>query len=108
MRVYGEHNLFSAVLARLGQENAWHAGDNYWGYAQAGVEQLADNPDAALIYFAPLPLNTEQQLAGSKLWQQMPFVQQGRVYAFPPTWQLGGLLAAQRFMGLFEGALSDE
>ncbi len=108
VRVYGEHNLFSAVLARLGQKNAWQAGDNYWGYAQAGVEQLADNPDAALIYFAPLPLNTEQQLAGSKLWQQMPFVQRGRVYAFPPTWQLGGLLAARRFMGLFEEALSDE
>lgn len=108
VRVYGEHNLFSAVLARLDQRNAWQAGDNVWGFAQTGLERLADNPDAALIYFAPLPLNTERQLANSKLWQQMPFVQQQRVYAFPATWQLGGLLAAQRFMRLFDEALSDD
>lgn len=108
VRVYGEHNLFSAVLARLDQRNAWQAGDNAWGFAQAGLERLADNPDAALIYFAPLPLNTERQLANSKLWQQMPFVQQQQVYAFPATWQLGGLLAAQRFMRLFDEALSHD
>lgn len=108
VRVYGNSSLFSAVLKRLGQRNAWQGGDNFWGFTQTGLEQLAEVPEAALIHFAPAPLNVERQLQHSVLWQHMPFVEQQRVYAFAPAWQFGGLMAAQHFMRLLQEALVDE
>ncbi|GAA6132245.1 ABC transporter substrate-binding protein [Halopseudomonas sabulinigri] len=105
MRVYGNSSLFSSVLKRLGQRNAWQGADNVWGFSQAGVEQLAEVPEAALIHFAPAPLGALPALQQSVLWQRLPFVEQQRVYAFAPAWQFGGLMAAQHFMRLFEEAL---
>ncbi|MEH6491854.1 Fe(3+)-hydroxamate ABC transporter substrate-binding protein FhuD [Halopseudomonas sp.] len=105
VRVYGSSSLFSSVLRRLGQRNAWQGGDNFWGFSQTGVEQLAEVPEAALIHFAPAPLGALQALQQSVLWQHLPFVEQQRVYAFAPAWQFGGLMAAQHFMRLLEEAL---
>lgn len=108
VRVSGSSSLFSAVLDRLGLTNAWAGTDNYWGYAQVGIEQLATQPDATLIKLLPMPLDAERALQRSVLWQAMPFVRAGRVHAFAPTWQYGGLLSAQRFARLLEEALLDE
>jgi ABC-type Fe3+-hydroxamate transport system substrate-binding protein len=108
VRVSGGSSLFSAVLERLGLTNAWAGTDNYWGYAQVGLEQLASQPDATLIKLLPMPLDAERALQRSVLWQAMPFVRAGRVHAFAPTWQYGGLLSAQRFARLLEEALLDE
>lgn len=108
VRVSGGSSLFSAVLKRLGLTNAWAGTDNYWGYAQVGIEQLATQPDATLIKLLPMPLDADRALQRSVLWQAMPFVRAGRVHAFAPTWQYGGLLSAQRFARLLEEALLDE
>ncbi|MGB7386471.1 MAG: ABC transporter substrate-binding protein, partial [Pseudomonas neustonica] len=105
VRVFGDSSLFHSVLARVGLRNAWTGEDNYWGFNQAGIEQLTETPDAALIYFAPMPLNAERTLARSMLWQNMPFVRAQRVYAFPPAWQFGGLMSAEHFLRLLQEAL---
>lgn len=108
VRVSGASSLFTAVLERLGLTNSWGGTDNYWGYAQVGIEQLATQPDAVLINLLPMPLDAERALQRSVLWQAMPFVRAGRVYPFAPTWQYGGLPSAQRFTHLLEEALLDE
>jgi len=105
VRVFGDSSLFHSVLVRVGLRNAWTGEDNYWGFNQAGIEQLTETPDAALIYFAPMPLNAERTLARSMLWQNMPFVRAQRVYAFPPAWQFGGLMSAEHFLRLLQEAL---
>ncbi len=108
VRVSGGSSLFTAVLQRLGLTNAWAGTDNYWGYAQVGIEQLATQPEAVLIKLLPMPLDAERALGRSVLWQAMPFVRAGRVHAFAPTWQYGGLPSAQRFTRLLEETLLDE
>tara|TARA_R110000796_G_scaffold88164_7_gene189869 strand:- start:21276 stop:22151 length:876 start_codon:yes stop_codon:yes gene_type:complete len=108
VRVSGGSSLFTAVLERLGLTNAWSGTDNYWGYAQVGIEQLATRPDATLINLLPMPLDAERALERSVLWQALPFVRAGRVHRFAPTWQYGGLLSAQRFARLLEEALLDD
>ncbi len=107
VRVFGPQSLFHAVLTRAGLSNAWTGSDNFWGFAQAGVEKLAEPPEAGLIVLRPLPLNAERSLASSALWQNLPFVRAGRVYELPPTWQFGGLISASRFATLLAGALDD-
>lgn len=108
VRVSGSSSLFTAVLSRLGLHNAWGGVDNYWGFAQVGIEQLASEPDALLINFLPMPLDAERALQRSVLWQALPFVQAGRVHQFAPTWQYGGLPSAQRFTRLLSEALLDD
>lgn len=107
VRVFGRQSLFDAVLQRVGLANAWAGADNFWGFAQAGIEQLAEPAEAGLIRLPPLPLNAERRLASSVLWANLPFVRAGRVYDFPPTWQFGGLVSASRFAALLGDALDD-
>lgn len=107
VRVFGRQSLFDAVLQRVGLANAWTGADNFWGFAQAGIEQLAEPAEAGLIRLRPLPLNAERRLASSVLWANLPFVRASRVYDFPPTWQFGGLVSASRFASLLGDALDD-
>lgn len=107
VRVFGRQSLFDAVLQRAGLANAWTGADNFWGFAQAGIEQLAEPAEAGLIRLRPLPLNAERRLASSVLWANLPFVRASRVYDFPPTWQFGGLISASRFAVLLDEALDD-
>ncbi|UAW98437.1 ABC transporter substrate-binding protein [Halopseudomonas nanhaiensis] len=106
-RVFGRQSLFHAVMQRAGLTNAWSGSDNFWGFAQTGIEQLADPAEAGLILLQPLPLNAERSLASSALWQNLPLVRAERVYRFPPTWQFGGLVSASRFASLLDEALDE-
>ena len=108
VRLFGKQSLYQGVLDRVGLRNAWQGPTNYWGFTQAGIERLAEQPQAALIYLEPLPPGTAQGLADSALWQRLPMVREQRVYGLPPVWSFNGLLAAERFAGLLEQRLSEE
>lgn len=108
VRLFGKQSLYLGVLDRVGLRNAWQGPTNYWGFTQAGIERLAEQPQAALIYLEPLPPGTAQGLADSALWQRLPMVREQRVYGLPPVWSFNGLLAAERFAGLLEQRLSEE
>ena len=108
VRLFGKQSLYQGVLDRVGLRNAWQGPTNYWGFTQAGIERLAEQPQAALIYLEPLPPGTAQGLDDSALWQRLPMVREQRVYGLPPVWSFNGLLAAERFAGLLEQRLSEE
>jgi ferric hydroxamate transport system substrate-binding protein len=108
VRLFGKQSLYQGVLERIGLRNAWQGPTNYWGFTQVGVERLAEQADAALIYLEPLPPGAEQGLADSALWQRLPMVREQRVHSLPPVWSFNGLLAAERFAGLLERRLSEE
>jgi iron complex transport system substrate-binding protein len=108
VRLFGKQSLYQGVLDRVGLHNAWQGPTNYWGFTQAGIERLSEQPAAALIYLEPLPPGTAQGLADSALWQRLPMVREQRVHGLPPVWSFNGLLAAERFAGLLEQRLSEE
>jgi iron complex transport system substrate-binding protein len=108
VRLFGKQSLYQGVMDRVGLRNAWQGPTNYWGFTQVGIERLAEQPDAALIYLEPLPPGTGQGLANSALWQRLPMVREQRVYGLAPVWSFNGLLAAERFAGLLEQRLNEE
>lgn len=108
VRLFGKQSLYQGVLDRVGLHNAWQGPTNYWGFTQAGIERLSEQPAAALIYLDPLPPGVAQGLTDSALWQRLPMVREQRVYGLAPVWSFNGLLAAERFAGLLEQRLSEE
>ncbi|CAG9226907.1 Iron complex transport system substrate-binding protein [Paraburkholderia tropica] len=104
--VYGARSVFQDVLDALALRNAWRGPTDYWGIGVAGLEQLAAVPDAALLYFNPLPAGVDRQLASNRLWRALPPVAAGRVAALPPFWGFGMLPSAARFATVLTDALS--
>ncbi|UUX49284.1 ABC transporter substrate-binding protein [Nisaea acidiphila] len=108
VRIYGPNCIIQDVLDRLEIENGWTHGTNGWGFATAGVERLADIGDAWVLIFEPVPPDVEARLAGSPLWQNLPFVRAGRVRRFPNVLAFGTLPGARRMTRLLtELDLSD-
>ncbi|MDX5372464.1 MAG: ABC transporter substrate-binding protein [Pseudomonadaceae bacterium] len=108
VRLFGKQSIYQGVLDRVGLRNAWSGPTNYWGFTQQGIERLAEQPDAALLYLEPLPPGTREGLAQSALWQRLPAVREQRLYDLPPVWSFNGLLAAERFALLLEERLMSE
>jgi ferric hydroxamate transport system substrate-binding protein len=104
--VYGARSLFQDVLDALALRNAWQGATDYWGIGVAGLEQLASNPNATLLYFNPLPPGVNRQLADNRLWHALPPVAAGRVGALPPFWGFGMLPSAARFADVLADALA--
>lgn len=110
VRVFGDQSLYSAVLERLGLENAWRGVTNAWGFSLVGIEALAalenlSAPAPRLLVVEPLPPGLREQMAQSGLWQSLPAVARGDVVFLPPAWSFGGLPSAERFAELVHEAL---
>ena len=108
VRLFGKQSIYQGVLDRVGLRNAWSGPTNYWGFSQQGIERLAEEPGAALLYLEPMPPGTAEGLAASALWQQLPAVREQRLYGLPPVWSFNGLMAAERFANLLEARLAPE
>ncbi|WP_043307326.1 ABC transporter substrate-binding protein [Pseudomonas sp. ML96] len=108
VRLFGKQSIYQGVLDRTGLRNAWTGPTNYWGFSQQGIERLAEEPSAALLYLEPMPPGTADGLARSALWQQLPAVREQRLYGLPPVWSFNGLMAAERFAHLLEARLAPE
>lgn len=100
VRVYGPNCILQDVLDRLRLRNGWTGPTNAWGFATAGIERLVDVGDAWVLVFDPVPPEVPPRLAGSPLWQSLPFVRAGRVRAFPNVLAFGALPAAIRLARL--------
>ncbi len=103
--VAGRTSLFQGVLDRLGLRNAWQGASSMWGIAQVGLEALAAEPDAHVIYRTPVPDDAKRTIASSPFWAHLPAVRAGRTVALPPIWSYGGLPSAMRFARLLAEAL---
>jgi len=100
VRIYGPNCIIQDVLDRLDLRNGWPGSINGWGFATAGIESLVDIGDAWVLVFDPVPPDVEALLAGNPLWQNLPFVQAGRVRRFPNVLAFGTLPAATRMTRL--------
>lgn len=103
--VIGNNSLFQEVMDEIGIVNAWQGETNFWGSAIVGVERLAGIDDAYALCFDHGNDVITQQVAGSPLWQAMPFVRQQRWQRVPAVWIYGATLSAMRFCRVLEQAL---
>lgn len=96
-RIYGAHGLFDDVLQRIGVKNAWQGPSSLWGFHTIALEELAAvPPETRLIVFEPVLPDIEPTLARSPLWNELPFVQAGRVSRLPGVLMFGMVPAALR------------
>jgi ABC-type Fe3+-hydroxamate transport system substrate-binding protein len=100
VRIYGQNSIFQAVLDRLGLVNAYTGWTSFWGFVTLGIEHLAANPEAQLIYLEPLSDEIRDTLKAGPLWSALPFVRDGRVSALPPVWSFGGVASGERLARL--------
>ncbi|WP_412066289.1 ABC transporter substrate-binding protein [Rhizobium sp. SYY.PMSO] len=107
MTVYGRNSLMWDVMIRLGVENAWHGETNVFGFANAGIERLADQPDAAIVSidYGAITQSAFATLAQSPFWVRLPAVQAHRVYSIKRFEVFGGLPAATQFAPLLTDVL---
>jgi iron complex transport system substrate-binding protein len=95
--VWGQGSLVHDVLSMLGITNAWHRTVGGWGALTIGVEQLAENQEAGLIYIENADSGRAlERLSRSPLWTSLPFVRKGRLSSVGSFYLYGGLPAAVR------------
>ena len=99
--IYGPGSLFHDVLEATGRRNAWRGPTNIWGFASAGLEELARHPESHLVIIEPAP---PDRLRHSAIWQALPQVRAGHISILPPVWVFGGVPAATRFATLLGAA----
>ncbi|WP_420566377.1 ABC transporter substrate-binding protein [Thalassobaculum sp.] len=102
VRIYGPNGIIQDTLDRLELRNGWPGPTNGWGFATAGIERLVEIGDARVLVFDPVRPDVEATLAGSPLWQGLPFVRADRVRRFPNVLAFGTLPAATRLARLLE------
>jgi ferric hydroxamate transport system substrate-binding protein len=89
--VLGANSLFGGGLAAVGIPLAWQQATNLWGFASVPLTALMAEPEALVVYIAPLPFADMSALQGNQLWQSLPAVRSGRVVGLPPVWLGNGL-----------------
>ena len=102
--VYGPGGIFQDVLDRLGLRNGWTKPTNEWGFANAGIADLASIGDSRLFYMDPVPADVPATLAESPLWQSMPFVRAKQTNRIACALMFGTLPAMTRFARLLTKA----
>lgn len=109
-RIYGAPGLFDNVLERIGVRNAWTESSNYWGFQTIALEELSrvTDPGARLVAFDPIPGDVLPKLAGSPLWQALPFARPGHFSVLPPALMFGMVNEAVRFAGLVTDLLESK
>lgn len=99
--VFCRGSLFDDVLKRAGLTNAWTSDGNFWGFANAGVDQLFAIRDAALLVIEPVPPAVRAKLAARDgLLGQLPVFAPGNHAILESVWGFGCLPSAGRFADL--------
>ncbi|KAF1072452.1 MAG: Iron(3+)-hydroxamate-binding protein FhuD [Pseudomonas citronellolis] len=90
--VYGRNSLPQAMLERLGLRNAWQGASSPMGNVLAGIDRLADDPTAHLLYIEiPTTSARLQSLRQpNELWNHLPAVRQGHAQALGKFFPNGG------------------
>lgn len=94
--VYGQHSMVQGVLDQLGLENAWQGPRGAMGTTLVGVEQLAQRPEAHLLYIEiPTTSARLQSLRqANALWDNLPARRQGNTLALGKFFPFGGAASA--------------
>ncbi len=90
-------SIFGEVLQETGLQCAWQGATSIWGSVIVGIEQLLTCEADYVLQFSHNDQPLQERLAGSPLWQQMPFNQHSRRWLIEPVWLYGSLYSAQRF-----------
>ncbi|MCB4768622.1 ABC transporter substrate-binding protein [Ancylobacter sp. Lp-2] len=108
--LYGQGSWVHALMLRLGLRNALKRPTSAFGNALVDLAQLAESPDAILLYLdqGARTRRAERALAGSTLWRELPMVKQRRTRAIPPFYALGGLPSVLRTLHVIDAALGGE
>ena len=93
----GKGSLINDTIHAMGLNNEWHGKTNLWGFSNVEIAKIAEHQQANVFLLQSVKKSEKKKLLHSPLWQAMAFSQQNKVYELPPTWNYGGLLAAQRF-----------
>ncbi|MEO9341149.1 ABC transporter substrate-binding protein [Mesorhizobium sp. SB112] len=97
--LFGGNGMVGDVVKRLGLSNAWQGRVNASGVTSAGIDQLAENPDAIIVHFdrGRETVQAMRKLAASSIWNALPAVRAGRVVAMPVIYPSGGVYSSIRF-----------
>ena len=107
MTVYGRNSLMWDVMAALDVENAWQGETDVYGFTNAGVERLAERPDAVVlsIDYGAITRSAAATLSESPFWARLPAVEAKRVFPIKRFEVFGALPAAVQFAPLLTNAL---
>ena len=97
LMIFGKNSLFQDILDRIGVTNAWQGETNAWGFGIVGVDALAGEKDAHLLYLGLGVQDLEQIAATNAIWRSLAFVRQQRISVLPSMWFFGGVASAGRF-----------
>lgn len=100
VRVFGSDSMFGDVLGRLGLVNAWNDRSRFTFAAPVPIENLAAVPDARIVVVSEIPVEARQGLRGSRIWNALHPVREGRVLMLDNVNPYGGLIAGMRFANL--------
>ncbi|OCC05490.1 hypothetical protein BA190_08755 [Labrys sp. WJW] len=97
LMVFGAGSLFQDVLDGIDLRNAWRGQTSAWGFTITGVDALAADRDAHLIYLGLGEKELQRAEAESAIWRNLPFIRQRRVSVLPGLWFFGAVASAERF-----------
>lgn len=69
--------MFGGGLAAAGMPLAWRQQTNLWGFSSVPLTALMAEPEATVVYIAPLPFPSMAALDDNQLWQRLPAVRGG-------------------------------
>jgi ABC-type Fe3+-hydroxamate transport system substrate-binding protein len=97
VRVYGTDSLFGGIIEEVGLRNAWGVGTRFSFAAPVPMENIVQFPDAWLVITGDIPIQTENGLSRSALWNALPPVRAGRVLRIGDMNGFGGMPSALQF-----------
>lgn len=87
--LYTENSTTQYVLNKLGLKSAILLPSQAWGIDQRRMNILQPITQGYVLYMLPFP--EENKLQSSRLWQAMPFIQNGHFHSVKPVWNYGGV-----------------
>ncbi len=103
VRIHGTNSMAAAALDGMGLTAAAAGPPTEWGFTLAGIEALAEYPDAAIVHIDPFP--EKEALFSTPLWQAIPAVAAGRFAVADPAWTFGGVVSLETLATRFADAL---
>lgn len=97
VRVYGTDSLFGGMTEAIGLRNAWGSGTRFAFAAPVPMERIVQFSDAWLVITGDVPVQTENGLSRSALWNALPSVRAGRVLRIGDMNGFGGMPSALQF-----------
>ncbi|MEM1298552.1 MAG: iron-siderophore ABC transporter substrate-binding protein [Pseudomonadota bacterium] len=103
VRAYGANSMPEAALTALGIESAWPQPVSKWGFVTRPVTEMGGIAEGIVFYIGPLEM--EEEVLNSPLWNAMPVSSEGRLHGLDPVWTYGGVFSIGYLAELIAGKL---